>query len=48
MTRMAFETLETVENLQMQIIELNKKVTELSELIKTQETEIKVLKQIHE
>lgn len=39
MTRMAFETLETVENLQMQIIELNKKVTELSELIKTQETE---------
>jgi len=44
MTRMAFETLETVENLQLQLIELNKKLKEMNKLIVQQQQEIQKLK----
>jgi len=44
MTRMSFETLEAVENLQLQIIELNKIVKELQEENKKLKTEIRKLK----
>jgi hypothetical protein len=44
MTRMAFETVETVENLQMQIIDMNKQIQKLSELVSIQQKEIEFLK----
>lgn len=46
MTRMAFETLEAAENLQLQIIEMDKQFHLLSELIRNQQKEIDYLKNI--
>ncbi|MHC4113311.1 MAG: LamG-like jellyroll fold domain-containing protein, partial [Planctomycetota bacterium] len=40
MTRMAFETVETAENIQIQVIELNKLIKEQAEFIKTQQKRI--------
>jgi photosystem II stability/assembly factor-like uncharacterized protein len=45
MTRMAFETVETVENIQIQVIELNKLIKEQAELIKTQQKRIAELEE---
>ncbi|NIP51571.1 MAG: hypothetical protein GWN00_22050 [Aliifodinibius sp.] len=45
MTRMAFETVETAENLQIQVIELNKLIKEQAELIKIQQKRISVLEE---
>jgi predicted nucleic acid-binding Zn-ribbon protein len=44
MTRMAFETLETIENLQLQIIMMNDQIRELREMLKTQQEEINRLR----
>ncbi len=43
MTRMAFETVETAENLQIQIIELNKLIKEQAKLIEEQQKRIAAL-----
>jgi hypothetical protein len=43
MTRMAFETVETAENIQIQVIELNKLIKDQAELIKTQQKRITAL-----
>ena len=40
MTRMAFETLETIENLQLQIIMMNDRMREMEEIITAQQKEI--------
>jgi hypothetical protein len=45
MTRMAFETVETVENFQIQVIELNKLIKKQAELIKTQQKRISALEE---
>jgi photosystem II stability/assembly factor-like uncharacterized protein len=45
MTRMAFETVETVENIQIQVIELNKLIKQQAELIKTQQNRIAELEE---
>jgi len=44
MTRMAFETVETIENMQLQIIEMNKIIRALSEKVWIQQSEIERLK----
>ena len=44
MTRMAFETVETVENLQLQIIELSRKLEVLNEIVLKQQKEIETFK----
>ncbi len=46
MTRMAFETVETIENLQLQIIELNKQLKAINKLIFHQQKEIEELKKM--
>ena len=43
MTRMAFETVETAENLQMQIVTLNEKIKELGDENKTKDAELEAL-----
>ncbi|MBN2634525.1 MAG: hypothetical protein JXR66_13265 [Bacteroidales bacterium] len=43
MTRMAFETLETIENLQLQIIMMNDKMLEMEKIITAQQKEINKL-----
>lgn len=45
MTRMAFETVETVENLQLQVIALNQKLRTQEELILRQERNLKLLEE---
>ena len=45
MTRMAFETVETAENLQIQVIELNSLIKEQAALIKSQEKRIAALEE---
>jgi hypothetical protein len=44
MTRMAFESVETIENLQLQIIEMNKQIRLLTDQLRNQQNEIKILK----
>ncbi|MDD5155597.1 MAG: hypothetical protein PHF11_03830 [Candidatus Omnitrophica bacterium] len=44
MTRMSFETVETTENLQLQVIQLNKKLKEQESRVHNQEKEIEYLK----
>jgi hypothetical protein len=39
-TRMAFETVETIENLQLQIIEMDKQIKTLNEMIFRQQAQI--------
>jgi DNA-directed RNA polymerase subunit H (RpoH/RPB5) len=46
MTRMAFETVETVENLQLQIIEMDKKIKALNEMIMLQQAQIEKLENL--
>jgi hypothetical protein len=45
MTRMAFQTVETAENLQLQVIELNKLIKKQTTLIKAQQRRIAVLEE---
>jgi hypothetical protein len=44
MTRMQFETVETIENLQLQIIDLNKKIREMGNMLESQQKEIDILR----